>query len=242
MVLDPIPQPLPVHFFGSRPQPPTSLWMSQEYSMSQKRESLINVSKESHIYVYICLIYTYIYVSWMSQEHSISQKSLINVSKERVSHQCLKRESVSSMSQKRECLINVKSLIDNVAMSQELTSLISISIVSWKRPCLLLSTLETLRHWDIETFWHCLMEMTLSDGNDNVSTSQEYWAHLTCPVSAPMNCKSRLDIFGTWDLMSPDSFSCLTNLISIVSLSISSTPTWALLCMHLCISLKEALL
>ena len=24
MVLDPIPQPLPVHFFGSRPQPPTS--------------------------------------------------------------------------------------------------------------------------------------------------------------------------------------------------------------------------
>jgi len=25
MVLDPIPQPLPVHFFGSRPQPPTSL-------------------------------------------------------------------------------------------------------------------------------------------------------------------------------------------------------------------------
>ena len=26
MVLDPIPQPLPVHFFGSRPQPPTSRW------------------------------------------------------------------------------------------------------------------------------------------------------------------------------------------------------------------------
>jgi len=27
MVLDPIPQPLPVHFFGSRPQPFTSLWL-----------------------------------------------------------------------------------------------------------------------------------------------------------------------------------------------------------------------
>jgi len=26
MVLDPIPQSLPVHFFGSRPQPPTSRW------------------------------------------------------------------------------------------------------------------------------------------------------------------------------------------------------------------------
>ena len=27
MVLDPIPQSLPVHFFGSRPQPPTSRWL-----------------------------------------------------------------------------------------------------------------------------------------------------------------------------------------------------------------------
>ena len=29
MVLDPIPQPLPVHFFGSRPQPPTSRWKNR---------------------------------------------------------------------------------------------------------------------------------------------------------------------------------------------------------------------
>ena len=31
MVLDPIPQPLPVHFFGSRPQPPTSLHVHFAY-------------------------------------------------------------------------------------------------------------------------------------------------------------------------------------------------------------------
>jgi len=29
MVLDPIPQSLPVHFFGSRPQPPTSHMMCE---------------------------------------------------------------------------------------------------------------------------------------------------------------------------------------------------------------------
>jgi len=35
MVLDPIPQPLPVHFFGSRPQPPTShrTWSKPRISM-----------------------------------------------------------------------------------------------------------------------------------------------------------------------------------------------------------------
>ena len=31
MVLDPIPPPLPVHFFGSRPQPPTSPWESWSF-------------------------------------------------------------------------------------------------------------------------------------------------------------------------------------------------------------------
>jgi len=30
MVLDPIPQSLPVHFFGSRPQPPTSRELALE--------------------------------------------------------------------------------------------------------------------------------------------------------------------------------------------------------------------
>jgi len=36
MVLDPIPQSLPVHFFGSRPQPPTSLYAYRPHSKPKK--------------------------------------------------------------------------------------------------------------------------------------------------------------------------------------------------------------
>ena len=36
MVLDPIPQSLPVHFFGSRPQPPTSPHVTRMNKSSQK--------------------------------------------------------------------------------------------------------------------------------------------------------------------------------------------------------------
>ena len=35
MVLDPIPQSLPVHFFGSRPQPPTSRKSSIEHPVAE---------------------------------------------------------------------------------------------------------------------------------------------------------------------------------------------------------------
>jgi len=38
MVLDPIPQPLPVHFFGSRPQPPTS-------PHAQDNKSFVNINR-----------------------------------------------------------------------------------------------------------------------------------------------------------------------------------------------------
>jgi len=46
MVLDPIPQSLPVHFFGSRPQPPTSRagWFSVSESMSGSIAISMNVS------------------------------------------------------------------------------------------------------------------------------------------------------------------------------------------------------
>jgi len=53
MVLDPIPQSLPVHFFGSRPQPPTSLCIWQ---LVMKCEICVNIL----IYLYM---YKYIYVS-----------------------------------------------------------------------------------------------------------------------------------------------------------------------------------
>ena len=39
MVLDPIPQPLPVHFFGSRPQPPTSAPHAQVQESMQMAHS-----------------------------------------------------------------------------------------------------------------------------------------------------------------------------------------------------------
>ena len=50
MVLDPIPQPLPVHFFGSRPQPPTS-----------PRDVPISMFKLSHLCI-IMYTYTSVYI------------------------------------------------------------------------------------------------------------------------------------------------------------------------------------
>ena len=57
MVLDPIPQSLPVHFFGSRPQPPTShqKWVDEQsylvdatMGMYQVDTSPENVDLEDH--------------------------------------------------------------------------------------------------------------------------------------------------------------------------------------------------
>ena len=39
MVLDPIPQSLPVHFFGSRPQPPTSLSLTEKTHVLCRKDS-----------------------------------------------------------------------------------------------------------------------------------------------------------------------------------------------------------
>ena len=57
MVLDPIPKSLPVHFFGSRPQPPTSplvvfivyhaFWAALKYTFS--------VRPEVHVHVHVCV-------------------------------------------------------------------------------------------------------------------------------------------------------------------------------------------
>jgi len=41
MVLDPMPQPLPVHFFGSRPQPPTSPEIAENESLKQETSHLL---------------------------------------------------------------------------------------------------------------------------------------------------------------------------------------------------------
>ena len=53
MVLDPLPQTLPVHFFGSRPQPPTSpcdlrfqaffCWKNLEYGLTAKKFGSVSV-------------------------------------------------------------------------------------------------------------------------------------------------------------------------------------------------------
>jgi len=78
MVLDPIPQSLPVHFFGSRPQPPTSprhalalikafhcaaiwIWICVCIYTSMSSKIYIHVL----IYVYVCIfvhVCVYIYV------------------------------------------------------------------------------------------------------------------------------------------------------------------------------------
>ena len=47
MVLNPIPQPLPVHFFGSRPQPPTSHGVLQTES-SQKHQTAFKAPQERY--------------------------------------------------------------------------------------------------------------------------------------------------------------------------------------------------
>ena len=47
MVLDPIPQILPVHFFGSRPQPPTS-------------PACLNLFVQVYMHVFVCVqVYVY---------------------------------------------------------------------------------------------------------------------------------------------------------------------------------------
>ena len=48
MVLDPIPQSLPVHFFGSRPQPPTSLGTRIHHNMEYLKYKNTNVKLRTH--------------------------------------------------------------------------------------------------------------------------------------------------------------------------------------------------
>ena len=55
MVLDPIPQSLPVHFFGSRPQPPTSPSLAQ--SILYSRIHLVNIYE-----------FTYQFVSYLQRQ------------------------------------------------------------------------------------------------------------------------------------------------------------------------------
>jgi len=52
MVLDPIPQPLPVHFFGSRPQPPTS---QMNITMHEFCCTCVYVCMCVCVYVYVCV-------------------------------------------------------------------------------------------------------------------------------------------------------------------------------------------
>jgi len=81
MVLDPIPQILPVHFFGSRPQPPTSRRESRILSRPRENRVLQCVAVccsenllcqmtrvkwgegRLHMYIYLCIfIYRYVYM------------------------------------------------------------------------------------------------------------------------------------------------------------------------------------
>ena len=50
MVLDRIPQSLPVHFFGSRPQPPTSQYglFTHKQTISTRNTSQSNIGKQIH--------------------------------------------------------------------------------------------------------------------------------------------------------------------------------------------------
>jgi len=63
MVLDPIPQSLPVHFFGSRPQPPTSRQYIRMYmnKRNTSRDVRKNIEREREsvcvcvrVYVRVC--------------------------------------------------------------------------------------------------------------------------------------------------------------------------------------------
>ena len=47
MVLDPIPQTLPVHFFGSRPQPPTSRRLRIKMTI-EKSEKVMCITSRLH--------------------------------------------------------------------------------------------------------------------------------------------------------------------------------------------------
>ena len=64
MVLSPIPQPLPVHFFGSRPQPPTSPTHLPCRALHCIFLYLhpMHIHRYLYIYIYICLTYTCIYM------------------------------------------------------------------------------------------------------------------------------------------------------------------------------------
>ena len=52
MVLDPIPQSLPVHFFGSRPQPPTSPYNNAENAAVARSTGACVHMCASDIYIY----------------------------------------------------------------------------------------------------------------------------------------------------------------------------------------------
>jgi len=62
MVLDPIPQPLSVHFFASRPQPPTSLYGRQCRDSLPYSSRLIHVCAINHL---IYGMFMLIHDSWI---------------------------------------------------------------------------------------------------------------------------------------------------------------------------------
>ena len=54
MVLDPIPQSLPVHFFGSRPQPPTSL-CKVSFQVCSREFATVRFSHRSGSFFLVCV-------------------------------------------------------------------------------------------------------------------------------------------------------------------------------------------
>jgi len=72
MVLDPIPQSLPVHFFGSRPQPPTSRVVCVPALLVSIRNSHDHTDMQTYIHKYT---YTHIHTRTDKQTHIRSRTS-----------------------------------------------------------------------------------------------------------------------------------------------------------------------
>jgi len=103
MVLDPIPQSLPVHFFGSRPQPPTSHWATK--ANEKRKYSGLPIAEDAKIL--LCISIT-LHVQWRYPRIIYKQWNVDGVSN------CLL--STCSIKRQVRCKLNTPSLSVCISM------------------------------------------------------------------------------------------------------------------------------
>jgi len=90
MVLDPIPQSLPVHFFGSRHQPPTSHYEAFSYVSPERHNSIIKLkSSKKRFFVFLtwtAQLFFFVYAASPKSTESRNWSSSVQIQMNPKSH------------------------------------------------------------------------------------------------------------------------------------------------------------